>query len=304
MCIYESGPLRAFEGAVLNCDAGVGVVYAHQPVLDGSGYRLEGSVFLGRTDASGREAEDGEGQWFRPSDVCVAPDGAVYVADWYDPGVGGHAARDRESYGRILRVEAKQHAGEVRAGLRSPCLSTRAVERARLLALGADAEPIVAELWKDPDPRVVARAVQLAIQHSDGGRKAMSEHQFDWTPELRLAAMRSLWLHDPASLGPIWQGLAMHESALVRAGFARILRGLAWSDRVEPIFTIALHHQAGDRVSLESIGIGARGGESELIGMFGDALEIGELEEDVYRDLLWRLHPVEAVDPMLTRAMD
>ena len=32
--------------------------------------------------------------WFRPDDICVAPDGAVYVADWYDPGVGGHATGD------------------------------------------------------------------------------------------------------------------------------------------------------------------------------------------------------------------
>ena len=28
-------------------------------------------------------------QWFRPADVCVAPDGSLIVADWYDPGVGG-----------------------------------------------------------------------------------------------------------------------------------------------------------------------------------------------------------------------
>ena len=32
--------------------------------------------------------------WFRPSDICVAPDGSVFVADWYDPGVGGHGMGD------------------------------------------------------------------------------------------------------------------------------------------------------------------------------------------------------------------
>ena len=32
--------------------------------------------------------------WFRPADVCVAPDGSLFVTDWYDPGVGGHAQRD------------------------------------------------------------------------------------------------------------------------------------------------------------------------------------------------------------------
>ena len=29
-------------------------------------------------------------------DVCVAPDGSLFVADWYDPGVGGHRMQDVE----------------------------------------------------------------------------------------------------------------------------------------------------------------------------------------------------------------
>jgi glucose/arabinose dehydrogenase len=28
-------------------------------------------------------------KWFRPSDVTIGTDGAIYVADWYDPVVGG-----------------------------------------------------------------------------------------------------------------------------------------------------------------------------------------------------------------------
>ena len=34
---------------------------------------------------------------FRPSDVAVAPDGSLFVADWQDPGVGGHQAADLNS---------------------------------------------------------------------------------------------------------------------------------------------------------------------------------------------------------------
>jgi len=40
---------------------------------------------------------------FRPSDVAVGLDGSVYVADWYDPGVGGHAQGDIDR-GRVFRV--------------------------------------------------------------------------------------------------------------------------------------------------------------------------------------------------------
>ena len=45
-------------------------------------------------------------KWFRPSDVCVAPDGSLLVADWYDPGVGGHRMEDVVR-GRIFRVTTK-----------------------------------------------------------------------------------------------------------------------------------------------------------------------------------------------------
>jgi putative heme-binding domain-containing protein len=48
--------------------------------------------------------------WFRPSDVCVAPDGSVMVADWYDPGVGGHGMGDF-TRGRIYRITPKGHKG-------------------------------------------------------------------------------------------------------------------------------------------------------------------------------------------------
>ncbi|MDA1267228.1 MAG: dehydrogenase, partial [Planctomycetota bacterium] len=105
VAIYESeypgSPMAAFDGAVLNCDAGAGCVYAHFPEKLGGGLFLRSSQLIGHGSESGREPGDGKQRWFRPSDVLVMPDGSVLVADWYDPGVGGHAAGDRESYGRL-----------------------------------------------------------------------------------------------------------------------------------------------------------------------------------------------------------
>ena len=37
------------------------------------------------------EGDGGKSHWFRPSDALIGTDGALYVSDWYDPGVGGHA---------------------------------------------------------------------------------------------------------------------------------------------------------------------------------------------------------------------
>jgi glucose/arabinose dehydrogenase len=41
---------------------------------------------------------------FRPSDICIGPDGAIYVADWFDARVGGHGTRDTGQTGAIYRI--------------------------------------------------------------------------------------------------------------------------------------------------------------------------------------------------------
>jgi glucose/arabinose dehydrogenase len=49
---------------------------------------------------------------FRPVDVSVGPDGAMYLCDWFNPVIGHYQAsyadprRDR-SHGRIWRITAK-----------------------------------------------------------------------------------------------------------------------------------------------------------------------------------------------------
>ena len=78
---------------MIHCDAGTNVVRAYPTKKNGAGYdAIIENILKGEKD-----------QWFRPADVCVAPDGSLIVADWYDPGVGGHAAGD-QTKGRIYRV--------------------------------------------------------------------------------------------------------------------------------------------------------------------------------------------------------
>ncbi len=88
-----------YFGALLHCDAGPREVRAFFRRPKGAGYELAKEVLLTSTDS-----------WFRPSDVCVAPDGSIFVADWYDPGVGGHGMGDW-TRGRIYRLTPKGHQG-------------------------------------------------------------------------------------------------------------------------------------------------------------------------------------------------
>ncbi len=112
--VYEHGLLaRWFRGQVLAADAGAGTILAFLRVPRGAGIRLDRrpAVIAARADQDGPEdGPEHEGaRWFRPSDLDTSPDGALLVADWYDPGVGGHGMADERSYGRILRIAPPGH---------------------------------------------------------------------------------------------------------------------------------------------------------------------------------------------------
>jgi putative membrane-bound dehydrogenase-like protein len=94
--VYEGGLLpKEYFGAVLEAEAGPRVVYAFPLTRKGAAFRTEIKALLASDDP-----------WFRPVDVTAAPDGSLFVADWYDGGVGGHQFRDQTT-GRIYRVAPK-----------------------------------------------------------------------------------------------------------------------------------------------------------------------------------------------------
>ena len=96
--VYEGDLLpEEFRGAVFEVDAGTRQINLFPLTRKGAAFRTEYKVFL-----------SGDDPWFRPVDACTAPDGSVFVADWYDAGVGGHAFSDQTT-GRIYRVAPSGH---------------------------------------------------------------------------------------------------------------------------------------------------------------------------------------------------
>src|SRR5579884_378899 len=94
--VYEGDLLpKKYWGQLLHTDAGPRHVRCYHLKPKGAGYDVEREDMVTSTD-----------NWFRPSDICVAPDGSVFVADWYDPGVGGHGMSDT-TRGRIYRLAPK-----------------------------------------------------------------------------------------------------------------------------------------------------------------------------------------------------
>ena len=103
MTFYEGTLLPAvFQNTPIHAEPYYNVVRAYLPARKGAGYTLEIEDLLKSKD-----------KWFRPIDVATAPDGSLFIADWYDPILGGGAAADATK-GRIYRVAPKANAYSIR----------------------------------------------------------------------------------------------------------------------------------------------------------------------------------------------
>ncbi len=95
--VYEGNSLpHQYFGGVLQIDAGTHQINFHPLARHGSAFRSDYNILLKGSD-----------DWFRPIDLATAPDGSLYVCDWYDAGVGGNRFSDQTT-GRIYRLSGNQ----------------------------------------------------------------------------------------------------------------------------------------------------------------------------------------------------
>jgi putative membrane-bound dehydrogenase-like protein len=317
VCVYEGELLKQWiGGAVLDCDAGANVVYAHRPTPAGAGIALEKTVLLGM--AASRETANPRANSYRPSDVCTAPDGSVYVADWFDPIVGGHLMYDKVGYGRILRIAPRGNTyhkpGAPQAGiagwmeqLRSPALSVRFLAIRALRAAGESAVPALLECARTGDPAHRARALFVLAGMGKDARAAAVAALADPDANLRIAALRALrsaGVRDSELLA-LAAPLAADPSPAVRRELALGLRDVPFADCKEVLLALASKLDAADRYEVEALGIACTGKESDVYN---------ELKLRASRDaqtwgprlptLAWRLHPAESLPWHRARAMD
>ena len=152
--LYDGNLLpQRFHGRIIHCEPGRNVVRAYPVQRDGAGYTATMDPLIeGRQD-----------RWFRPVDVCTAPDGSLFITDWYDPGVGGHQMGDL-TRGRLYRL-APPGVGytipsldlssprQAVAALLSPNQATRYLAWQAVERLGQAAREPLEQLSADPDPR-------------------------------------------------------------------------------------------------------------------------------------------------------
>jgi hypothetical protein len=190
--VYEGTLLpKQFQGALIHADPGPNEVRAFTVATDGAGYTAERiPLITTQTD-----------RMFRPVDVAVAPDGSLFVADWYDAGVGGHNMSD-QSQGRIIRIappgmrytvpklDLSSPAGAAQA-LRSPNLATRQLAYERLAGYGRRAERALASMWRSSVPHDRARALWLLTRIPGRGTHYLADASRDADPNIRITALRA-----------------------------------------------------------------------------------------------------------------
>jgi hypothetical protein len=255
--IYEGSLLPdVFHGQMIHTDAGPNVVRAYPVTKDGAGYAASiVNIMKGTQDP-----------WFRPSDVTVAPDGSLIVADWYDPGVGGHHVGDLEQ-GRLFRIappgsayrnptyDVSTPAGAVEA-LQNPNLSVRYDAWNALDEMDEAAEEALLPLWASENSRFRARALWLLGRIEGKGVQYVEEALSDENPDIRITGLR-LARQLKLPMIPYLEKLVNDSNPQVRREAALALR-YNQDPRAAALWAaLAAKHDGADRWYLEALGIAA-----------------------------------------------
>ena len=328
VAFYENGALgKENEGMLLTCEAGRNVVFGFKPRLDGAGFKLErfdfltsnkdkqfaGSDFLGGNKSVNNELKT----LFRPSDVCVGPDGAVYVSDWFDARVGGHADLDKTTSGAIYRVAPRGFKPKLEkldlykakgqlAALESPAVNVRTLGFNALKKQGGrKAISTASKLLKNKNDYVKARGVWMLANLGSSGLAKVEKELGAKDENIRVAAFRALRQHDFNVLIHA-RRLAHDSSPAVRREVALAMRDVDLKDARDILIDVAKGYDGKDRHYLEAIGTGCKGKETEMFEAFAKPLggdTAGPRWSPEYAKIAWRLHPDSAVTAFRARAL-
>jgi putative heme-binding domain-containing protein len=229
---------------------------------------------------------------FRPSDLKIGPDGAIYFLDWHNPIIGHmqhnlrDPSRDRE-HGRIYRVTYNG-----RPLLKSPKIAGEPIEK-------------VLDVLKEPEDRVRYRArIELAnrdtadvMRETDRWLATLDKSDANYEHN----RLEALWLHqshnvvDDELLRQVLHSPDFH----ARAGATRVL--CYWRDRV-PQSLLQMKELAADphpRVRLEAVRAASFFTEPDAVEV---VLIAAEQPSDRYLDFV-RGETMRALDPIVKTAL-
>lgn len=302
MIVYEGNLLpSAFQGQMIHCEPGHNVVRSYPVQKSGAGYTADIVNIM-------KQEKD---QWFRPADVCVAPDGSLIVADWYDPGVGGHQAGD-QTRGRIYRIapsntpysvpslDLSTPTGAIMA-LTSPNIATRYLAWEALTKFGKSAEPELLKLWASDNQRMKARAFWALCKIVDG-KKYVEIALADANPDIKIAGLRAARqlklnvIEYVKQLATSNDPQILRECAIALHGNTSAEVPIIWAD-------LASKYDGKDRWYLEALGIGADNNWNACFAAYLKKTPDPTLTL-AGKDIVWRARTTESVKFLASLATD
>src|SRR5579883_780991 len=316
MCFYEGTLLpKKYWGQPLHTDAGPRHVRCYHLKSKGAGYDVDREDMVTSTD-----------NWFRPSDICVAPDGSVFIADWYDPGVGGHGMGDT-TRGRIYRLAPKGHKYEVPkidlaskegtlTALGSPNLAVRYMAMAQLHAISKHhaVEWLKWAVSQTDQPSLRARGLwqmaSIAQADLNVGTSLLPGFEAAGGGEVPFRILHIRAIRDLASrregvniAGRMLYWLRNNEPAIRR----EVLLALKDTDaeKAKPLIVELMHRYEGnDRFYLEAIGIAVGHEPKRREIILGDFAKQFPEWNDQVAALVWELRPPGMMPVLEKRLVD
>ena len=296
--IYEGSLLPTqYQNGLIHSEAGRNVIRSYPLTKNGYGYQSKIVEILKTTDDD----------WFRPSDVCVAPDGSLFVSDWYDPGVGGHLVGDQEK-GRIFRIAPENHQYSVPVhdfasipglieALKSPNQAIRYLAWQELYEAGMSAKAALLELLESNDPRFMARALWLLAELDP--EEAYHQGMFTLVDDLQVTAIKIARQKLPDKLIEYIEHQIANSNTnpQVLREMAVALRFQQTQAAAEVWAQLATQYQ-GDRWFLEALGIGSDLNADACLKAW--LAKVGDQwKQGANKDIVWRIRS-EAALPLLS----
>jgi len=340
--VYEGDAFgEKYRGMLLSCEAGRNLVFGYKTSPKGAGFKMNRFDLISSFPVSddyyvwNDNFEADKRKWFRPSDAVTGTDGAIYVADWYDAVVGGHAMSDKKGYGRIYRITPKGKKLKVPAldftttkGLidviKSPAINVRATAFEKLRNKGDKIIPDLEPLLSHSNPYIKARAIWLLAALGPKGlnqvKKILMDHvtpiqktktstltstlkNLASSSEISVTAYRAL-RQSGKNLQKIDHRLLKYPlpSALMRE-IAISLRDLNYEDSKESLMHIALKLKAKDPYILTALGIGVDEKRELFYADFAKSLPSNPMNFTAAQSsILWELHPNASLNLIKKRA--
>ena len=288
-----------YQNTLIHSDAGPRVIRSYRPEPNGAGFSAKTEILVSNDDDS----------WFRPSDVCAAPDGSIFISDWYDPGVGGHRMGDI-SRGRIYRLAPKDAKSAVpnldlssddglSQALNSPNQARRYLAYTELRKRAESGDTALVErLAANATAGDKARALWLSAMNKNTGAAAVERGFNEKDPAIRAQSVRIA-----ANVGQseTVYSRVQDSDARVRGQIALALAAKSGDSKAsKALIELATRYDGTDRFYRESLGIAFRGKESwafnEVIARLGNTWDAR------LAGIVTQLHPPDAL-PLVESAL-